>query len=177
MINTWFTSDTHFFHENILKYEPEARPFATVEEMNEKLIENWNSVVKPKDKVYHLGDFCFGGVKNVSIAARLNGSKRLVMGNHDKYPIEEYAKYFDKIFGVTFWNEYILSHVPVHIGQMQGEKRRCWVNLHGHLHSKELPGVEYFNVSVERHKLFPISADEIEDYVAQIQFVEAFGES
>lgn len=165
MIETWFTSDTHFYHENILKYESDARPFATVEEMNETLIERWNSRVKPKDNVYHLGDFCFGGVQNVSIAARLNGSKRLVLGNHDKYAIEEYAKYFDKIFGVTFWNKCILSHVPVHISQMQGEKRRCLVNLHGHLHSKTLIDAVYYNVSVERNLLYPINADIINRHV------------
>ena len=52
----WMTSDLHFNHENILKYEPVSRPFATVEEMNEVLIQNWNSKIKPEDIVYVLGD-------------------------------------------------------------------------------------------------------------------------
>ena len=60
MSDTSFIGDHHFFHKNILEYEPIARPFASVEEMNEAMVERWNSVVKPYDKVYHLGDFCFG---------------------------------------------------------------------------------------------------------------------
>ena len=83
MINTWFISDTHFKHKNILEYEKEARPFNTVEEMNEKIIDNWNHTVGIKDIVYHLGDFAFGK-NNISIAARLHGRKRLVLGMNGK---------------------------------------------------------------------------------------------
>ena len=54
----WFTSDTHFFHNNIIDYC--KRPFVNAEEMNEYIIKQWNSVVKPQDEVYHLGDFAFG---------------------------------------------------------------------------------------------------------------------
>ena len=103
MIETWFTSDHHFGHKNILEYEKEARPFKTIEEMNETLIERWNSVVQPHHLVYHLGDFCFGK-KNMDIAARLNGKKKLVMGNHDTYPTADYLRYFDQLYGVIFYN-------------------------------------------------------------------------
>ena len=57
----FWTSDSHYFHNNILKYC--NRPFGSVEAMNEALVANWNSVVKPDDHVYHLGDFCFGNVE------------------------------------------------------------------------------------------------------------------
>ena len=77
-------SDCHFNHKNILKYEPEARPFETVEEMNEKIISNWNSVVSPEDTVYVLGDFAMGLPEKIpSIVERLNGKIIIIRGNHD----------------------------------------------------------------------------------------------
>lgn len=74
----YFTSDTHFSHTNIIKYC--NRPFKSVEEMDEVLIANWNSVVKKTDQVFHLGDFGY----NYKIAQRLNGHKHLIWGNHDR---------------------------------------------------------------------------------------------
>lgn len=182
MIETWFISDTHFGHKNILEYEKEHRPFSTVEEMNETIIERWNSVVKQKDTIYHLGDFAFGK-KNIEIASRLNGRKHLVMGNHDQYPSNEYLKYFQKLHGQVFWENFILSHVPVHpdcLGLMH------FLNVHGHLHSREISKIDffkfhkglfgdnlavekikdrnYFNVSCEQNNLTPINADVIRDH-------------
>ncbi len=58
-MTTWFTADTHFGHTNVIRYC--ARPFDSVQAMDETLIENWNQVVRPKDTVYHLGDFTPGG--------------------------------------------------------------------------------------------------------------------
>lgn len=78
----YFCSDLHFSHQNIIKYCD--RPWATVEEMNEALIANWNSVVKPEDTVWHLGDVAMGPKsKHPEIVARLNGHKLLIRGNHD----------------------------------------------------------------------------------------------
>lgn len=167
MINTWFTSDTHFGHKNILQYEKEARPFSSVEEMNEVLIERWNSVVRNKDTVYHLGDFCFGR-QNLAIAERLNGKKHLVLGNHDTYPAADYLKYFSRVFGGIFWKSCLLTHFPVHPNQLGS---RCALNVHGHLHSKRVWDVDpkkclyedrnYFNVSCEQNNLTPFHADQI----------------
>jgi calcineurin-like phosphoesterase family protein len=78
----FFTSDSHFFHKNILKYT--HRPWVDVGSMNAALIQNWNSVVKPEDSIYHLGDFAFGSLnKTIEILSQLNGKKYLVKGNHD----------------------------------------------------------------------------------------------
>ena len=75
-------ADTHFNHENIIRYC--NRPFNNVYEMNEKIIENWNSVVEKDDTVYHLGDYGFGKKEELQeIFNRLNGIKYLIMGNHD----------------------------------------------------------------------------------------------
>lgn len=177
MINTWFTSDTHFGHKNILEYEKEARPFATIEEMHEVMIERWNNVVADKDIVYHLGDFAFGR-RNINIAGRLNGKKKLVMGNHDTYPSAEYLAYFDKLYGVIFWERCVLSHMPVH---PNGLGSRWLLNVHGHLHSKKVTymseesisvateDLNYFNVSVEQNNLTPIHKDVIMERLKDIQ--------
>ena len=83
MNDIWFTSDTHFWHKNVIKY---TRPqFSDVQEMNETLISNWNSVVKKEDLVYFLGDFSFCGTqKTIDILDRLNGQIHLIIGNHDR---------------------------------------------------------------------------------------------
>lgn len=159
MHETWFVSDNHFGHQNILLYEPIARPFATLDEMHEVMIERWNSVVRPNDKVYHLGDFAFGRV-NIAFASRLNGRKQLVMGNHDIYPAEAYLQYFTKIHAARFWNKLILTHIPIHPDCFRKE---CVGNVHGHTHSKSFVDPRYFNCSVEQNNLTPINADIILD--------------
>lgn len=178
MSETWFTSDHHFGHANILKYEPDARPFTSLDEMHECLIERWNMVVGDADTVYCVGDFCFGK-HNISIASRLKGQKKLVLGNHDTYPSADYLKYFDKLYGVLFWRRCIVSHVPCH---PNGLGQRWMMNIHGHLHSKRVQEAvfnqgkiigyiddpNYFNVSVEQHNLTPVNADVIMEAVKEL---------
>ena len=78
----YFTSDTHFYHSNIIGFC--KRPFKNVEDMNETLIENWNRVVSQDDIVFHLGNFCLGGSHEwTKILNRLNGKIYLILGNHD----------------------------------------------------------------------------------------------
>jgi calcineurin-like phosphoesterase family protein len=81
--NVWFTSDCHFCHANVIKYD--NRPFNDVEEMNERLILNWNSVVGEKDVVFYLGDLSFdrGGGNTERIVNELNGKIHYILGNHD----------------------------------------------------------------------------------------------
>ena len=79
----FFCSDTHFGHGNIIKFC--SRPFKSTNHMNETLIQNWNSVVQPKDEIYHLGDFGMGAPHYIrNILEQLNGKKFLIIGNHDK---------------------------------------------------------------------------------------------
>lgn len=54
----FFTADLHLYHTNIIKHC--NRPFETIEEMNNVLVDNWNKVVGPKDTIYILGDFVWG---------------------------------------------------------------------------------------------------------------------
>jgi len=89
MSKIFFTSDTHFWHANIIKFC--QRPFADVNEMNEKMIANWNAVVGPDDIIYHLGDFSMAARPVELYVPRLMGSIHLVMGNHD-FPHDAHKK-------------------------------------------------------------------------------------
>lgn len=158
MIETYVIGDSHFGHKNIIKFDSTRpyRQFETIEEHDEELIKRWNSVVKKNDNVFHLGDFCFGK-KNIEIAGRLNGNKRLVLGNHDVYPAAEYLKYFSRIFGAIEYKKCILTHIPVHTSQFE----RFKLNIHGHLHAYYISDERYVNVSCEQIDLTPISFDVI----------------
>lgn len=84
MSRTWFTSDTHFGHNNIIRYS--NRPFKDVDHMNAEIVRMWNEVVMPEDTVYHLGDVALGRIDDsLACVGRLNGYKILVDdGNHDR---------------------------------------------------------------------------------------------
>lgn len=82
-MTTWFTSDTHFGHRNILVYEKASRNFTNTDEMDEALIDIWNSQVRPGDTVFHLGDFSLSVRRAFEVIPRLNGHVHLIAGNHD----------------------------------------------------------------------------------------------
>jgi calcineurin-like phosphoesterase family protein len=85
MNDIWFTSDTHFYHKNILKFCPNTRTGSDYLEMTEDLIHNWNRDVRKGDRVYLLGDVCFSNaVDTRNVLRRLNGQIHLVYGNHDR---------------------------------------------------------------------------------------------
>lgn len=86
MSKVFVTSDLHFGHRNILKFNPATRPYETVEEMDDALIQNWNRVVGPNDEVYNLGDLSFHRNFNatIEILKQLNGRHHLILGNHDQ---------------------------------------------------------------------------------------------
>lgn len=92
MSNIWFTSDHHFGHINVMKYM--HRPWVDITDMNQALINNWNSLIKPNDIVYYLGDFTLSTQPNQLEVwlSQLNGKLHLVKGNHDKW-IKNYLRY------------------------------------------------------------------------------------
>ncbi len=165
MAETFFIGDTHFGHKGMITFEAikPFRPFATMEEHNEALVQRWNSVVRKQDSVWHLGDFCFGK-QNLEIASRLNGTKRLIMGNHDHYPAADYLKYFTRVCGASEFKGIVLTHIPVHPDQ----KHRYRANIHGHLHTKSIVDNRgnldpwYINVSAEQNDLTPVSYAQIQ---------------
>lgn len=169
----FFISDTHLFHNNILKFtKPDGtltRPgFRDIHHMHEIIMENWAKVVRPQDKVYHLGDVTFHH-DGLPLLRSLPGHKRLIRGNHDLLKMKEYATVFDEIYGVRQINGLWLSHVPMHPQSME----RAKANIHGHLHTNivreidhrysGVPDLRYINVCVEQINYTPVSIDEIYD--------------
>lgn len=157
-MTTFFIGDTHFGHKNIINFESVRpfRQFSTIEEHDEELVRRWNSVVRRGDTVWHLGDFAFGS-KHIAQAARLNGAKKLVLGNHDHYPSAEYLKYFDKLYGAATFENMLLTHIPVALEQLE----RFGINIHGHLHANKMADPRYVNVSAEQINLMPIAFEEL----------------
>jgi calcineurin-like phosphoesterase family protein len=151
-------SDTHFCHHKVIQFEAEYRPFATIEEHDRELVARWNATVRQKDTVWHLGDVFFSGRDAHGVLAELNGVKRLVLGNHDVYPLEVYQQYFGKIFGSAELRGCILTHVPVHPNQLEN---RYKANIHGHMHSKKIDDPRYVCVSVEHTGLAPVLLDDV----------------
>lgn len=158
MRNIWFISDTHFGHENIIVY---SRPdFKTVEEMESVIIENWNRTVGEQDLVYHLGDFAWTTAHAKRVRPLLNGTIRLVVGNHDDIPSLAAAGLFQRLYMWKQFREFgfTATHLP-----MRGEQlRHGRMNLHGHVHGN-LSGLESFHrdVSVESTGYLPVSLDNV----------------
>lgn len=148
-------SDTHFNHENIIRYS--NRPFETAEEMNEEMIKRWNAKVGRDDLVVHLGDFALGD--EGEIKNRLNGTIILLPGNHDHKANRKQG--FLIINGnLKIWN-LIFSHTPL----KKEEIPKGFINVHGHIHRKEsLNGI---NVSVEKTNYAPIGLDELREIVKE----------
>jgi calcineurin-like phosphoesterase family protein len=179
LANIFFISDTHFNHANILKFTHGdtgqlIRPgFDDVNHMNETMIERWNGCIKPQDKVYHLGDVYFGNQQTANgILHRLNGHKRLLLGNHDKGKDTVLHQNFDKI---ELWRMFkedglLFTHVPVHPSTLgedrftpMGKPTRKMVNVHGHIHQNKSPEGPYFCVCVEHIDYTPIELGELKD--------------
>lgn len=170
MKDIWVISDTHFRHEAILTFKdyagkPPRSGFDSADHMDEVMFDNWNSVVKPKDTVYHLGDVLFGHNKDKWLSDnfnKLNGVKHLVLGNHDNPKF--LAPYFRSI---ALWAELpglVMSHVPLHQQTMQ--ERHRWgegdlLNVHGHIHSNPAPDGPYKCVCVEQINYTPVHLDEL----------------
>lgn len=160
----WFISDTHFFHANILKFTgadgKRIRPFDSLEEMHETIIENWNKLVKDNDYIYHLGDvtFQYHGAFN-NLMSRLKGKKRLIIGNHDKIWNPSLKQWFEK---AELWkgfheHNFTAVHIPLELHRIRDGKF-C---VHGHIHQNLEPNPAYINVCVEQTNYAPVNIDEI----------------
>ncbi len=159
----WVTSDTHFFHENIIMYC--GRPFKNAEHMNELLADNWNSVVKPGDIVYHLGDVFMGDKEGFkAFWPRLNGKKRLIVGNHDDIKFLAAGAFFEKVMMWRVFPEYkmLLTHVPIHEGSIHERiVLDGGMNVHGHIHNNPSPEGPYKCVCVEQTNYTPVHIEEV----------------
>lgn len=152
-MNIFFTSDTHFSHANIIKYC--NRPWASFQEMDEALVNNWNAIVHPNDIIYHLGDFQF---KESGIAKRLKGRKCLVLGNHDKSIDHNLFEWVKPYYELKEHN-IVLFHFPI---ESWNKKHHGSIHLHGHCHgSLKSEGIKRLDVGVDCTNYKPISLDEI----------------
>lgn len=160
----WFISDTHFFHTNILKFVGDdghrIRPFNSLDEMHEMMIERWNSCVKDNDYVYHLGDvtFQYHGAFN-NLMHRLKGRKRLILGNHDKVWNPALIANFEKADTWKGFKEgnFTATHHPHRLDGL----RDGAFNVHGHIHQNHMEDLHYINVCVEVRGYYPVHYDTI----------------
>lgn len=137
----WITSDLHFGHANIMKFCPVTRAgFTDVADMREKMIKEWNSNVAPEDETFILGDFAFLPAKDaVDILRRLNGTKILIKGNHDRKLLKDpgFRGCFEEVHSDwigTINGTYVhMYHFPV---MEWDQMHRGAVHFHGHVHGK-----------------------------------------
>jgi calcineurin-like phosphoesterase family protein len=148
-MTTWVTSDLHFGHKNIMKFCPVTRARFRDDGayMNETMIKEWNDLIAPEDLVYILGDVAFmSGSDAGRTVMRLNGTKILVEGNHDRKTLQdvtfrnafaEVHKYLDINYNGT---KVVMFHYPI---CEWDQMHRGSVHLHGHLHGG-VSGMEKF---------------------------------
>jgi len=158
-----FIADLHFGHTKITEFKLGTRPGTCVEEHDQLLVEAWNAERCQRDVVWVLGDVAWN-LESLRHVGRLHGRKRLVLGNHDNLPIDDYLAHFESIHGIVAMRKRtVLSHVPIHIGSLD----RWRFNIHGHVHDGSLPDARYINVSVEEcPKFAPVTWDAIKQRMA-----------
>ena len=181
--NLWFTSDTHFCHENIIRFS--GRPFSNAAEMNEELIRRWNAIVPEDGIVFHLGDFCMGGSRDWNdIMYRLHGKIYLILGNHDMKNIKQgFMQRFELVtqqMSIRVGGQsIILNHNPFLC--YGGSYRDVW-QLFGHVHSGPLShtGLDHprlnmlfpmqYDVGVDNNDFRPVSFAEVKAKIeAQVE--------
>lgn len=178
--NVLFTSDTHFWHENIIRFC--NRPFASVEEMNQALVRNWNAAVRDNDVVFHLGDFGMAASGRMNdLYHALRGRIFLVLGNHDRralrhpsstWRFEAVAQQMTvSVDGVKI----LLNHLPFLC--FPGAYRRDEWQLFGHVHSGPLHPVSIdsarldmlfptqYDVGVDNNSFAPVSFAALRDII------------
>ena len=184
-MSRYYTSDLHLGHVRII--ELCNRPFNNVDEMNEAIVENWNSTVSTGDTVFVLGDVALGKIdESLSLVSRLNGRKLLVPGNHDRCwsgnkkirPVD-ITRYTDVGFeiltnDVICLNGWRLCHFPYrgdshdedrHIGYRPVRYDRMPWLLHGHVHEKWKVNEDQINVGVDVWDFTPVHEDQIREIV------------
>ena len=175
----YFTSDTHFNHTNIISYC--QRPFKNVDEMNERIIANWNEVVSEDDIIFHLGDFCLGGAAEwTRLLDRLNGKIYLIMGNHDRKNIRQ--GFMDRF-------EHVAMQMHIEVGKQriylnhypflcfEGGYKDVW-QLFGHVHTRKTnTGIDagrlkhlyptQYDVGVDNNDFAPVSFEQVKRIIGK----------
>lgn len=179
-MDEFVTADTHFGHQSIIGYC--GRPFATVEEMDEALIERWNAKVPRKAHVYIVGDFTFrSSIRSLRVlTARLNGRKTLVLGNHDRGGPARSCGCFAEVrdFGFEMRigaKRVVICHYPlVTWNRWRKGTWHLYGHVHNHAHHEEsalLPKlVNAMNVGIDMHpNLEPFAWEEVCGYMRRFE--------
>lgn len=138
MSKVYVIADLHLGHRKLA----EVRGFSSTDDHDNAIVEAWNKVVTKRDVVYVLGD-----VFKIDRIPDMLGTKKLALGNHDQLPASKYLGLFSKVQAYYEFDNCLLSHIPVHPGQMN---TRYKLNVHGHTHSHVIDDPRYVSVSVER---------------------------
>jgi len=154
-------SDLHFNHPGILKME--RKQFSLVDDHNEYVIRQYNSVVGPNDTCYILGDIGFYNVYDLApLCRRLNGHKIMIRGNHDRFTDREAKELlgFEEVINHPYYydDHTILSHEPVR----EALDNPYVINIHGHIHKTELVKdrcKNYINVNCHMIHYLPINIE------------------
>jgi calcineurin-like phosphoesterase family protein len=194
MSGLWFVSDLHFGHAAVIEHC--KRPFWTVKDMDEALIDNWNRVVGKLDDVWILGDVSFHKTeRTVEILQALKGRLRLTRGNHDKRLVKQAATsavfqcivdmHTLKVPDSDAADGKTQRIVMCHYAFRTFEKAHygTW-NLHGHSHGSLAPIGRQLDVGVDAtakrlqnesdfpngYDYTPVSYDEVKAYMATRTF-------
>jgi len=166
----YFIADMHFGHENVIRLN--KRPFSSVEEMDNTIIQNWNAIVRDTDTVYIIGDVWYRGKRNaVDYMRKLKGVKHLIRGNHDVKALKNpaFVNCFDSIQDIAdiiVGNErVILCHYPML--EWNGYYRES-LHIHGHIHNNRQGVFEYLrtesralNAGVDITGFKPVTLEEL----------------
>lgn len=185
MSKIFVSSDYHFNHDREFIWK--ARGFNSVDEMNETIIANHNSVITNEDDVYLLGDICLGGgvpgitAKNQALIERLNGRIHIILGNHDTPARQEMYKMCKNVVDVKYADmihyrgyHFYLSHFPTITSNLEKETlKQCTICLFGHTHQTnnffmDMPFM--YHVGVDSHGCVPVLLDDaIDDMKAKVK--------
>ena len=160
-MDIFFTADLHFDHDAIRRHC--NRPFSTVDEMNENMIQNWNSVVpKQKSLVFVIGDFAWK--RHLHFLMSLNGKKILIKGNHDKASQEVYNNFTEVhnlVTKVINKKKINMCHYCMSVWPCSNYNS---IHLYGHSHGR-IPEYEdsyKMDVGVDVWNFFPVSFEVME---------------
>lgn len=132
------------------------RGFSSADEHDNHIISNWNKIITKKDVVWILGDITMEK-GDYAILDRLNGLKKVVLGNHDKpQHVESLLLHVNKVCGVFRYKNAWLTHIPVHPTELLNNE----INIHGHVHRDvKISDKRYINVSIDYRDYVPVLLD------------------
>lgn len=169
-MNIFFSADLHLGHANIVKYC--RRPFGSAEEMNEALLDNFNSVIRPGDSLYIVGDLCWSGFDAAAWLKLLKTKElHLILGNHDcngegkplkHIPVEMFRSvgHFKRI--TPEGRQVFMCHYPMVSWRNRSHGA---YHLYGHVHGNYTSPVRALDVGVDTNKFMPYSWEAIKKYM------------